>query len=100
MHEEENLWPEDDKEQENLSIDSTGFQAAPPMYSADYLRVTCAAPPPIVSVGFSNGEPAYILRNRQGREVTRVSCTKENRANEKPRGFFHSLARLMYGSNR
>jgi hypothetical protein len=90
MHNED-LWPEDDAE--------ASAPSAPPMYSADHLRVTQPAAPEFVSVGFADGEPAYILRNRQGRELKRVSADKTNAAVEKPRGFFHALARLMYGSN-
>jgi hypothetical protein len=75
--------------------------SAPPMYSADYLRVTQSAAPPVVYVGFgADGEPAYILRSQGGRELTRVAATKENAADERPRGFFASLARLMYGGQR
>lgn len=54
---------------------------------------------PIVYAGFCDGEAGFIFRGEDG-EVKRVAATKENSAVEKPRGFFHSLARLMYGSNR
>jgi hypothetical protein len=46
--------------------------------------------------GFVDGEPGFILR-RHGKKPIRVEATRENSANQAPRGFFASLARIMFG---
>ena len=64
-------------------------------YSADFLRVTQTAAPPIVSVGFgADGEPSFIVRDVRGKELRRVAADKTNMAKERPRGFFAAVARL------
>ncbi len=52
----------------------------------------------VLFAGFvGDHEPGFILR-RGGREKEiQVEATRENSANERPRGFFSSLARLWAG---
>jgi hypothetical protein len=93
----ENLWLENDVEQESTAPN----YSAPARYSADYLRETQPAAPPVVHLGFgSDGETSFILRSQGGRELKRVSATTEDSADERPVGLFCALARLMYGSRR
>jgi hypothetical protein len=52
---------------------------------------------PVIRVGFGcNGQPAYIFHDERRREI-RQSCTPENSAVEKPRGFFRAMAKLFGG---
>jgi hypothetical protein len=55
---------------------------------------------PVLRAGFvghgASKEPGFIFRSENG-NVERQEVTAENRANERPRGFFASLARLMFG---
>ncbi len=55
---------------------------------------------PVVVAGFvgkgANKQPGFIFRNERG-NVERQEVTAENQAQEHPRGFFSSLARLMFG---
>jgi len=52
---------------------------------------------PVLRVGFGrNGQPAFIFRDEDGTEK-QVEATRENEANLHPRGFFRSLARLVFG---
>jgi hypothetical protein len=53
----------------------------------------------IVHAGFVNGEPGFIVRELGQREVQKPA-TSANRANEQPRGFLQSLARIMFGGFR
>jgi hypothetical protein len=81
-----------------------GWEAdSAPYYAPRYSQPLASSPPPpnppVVRAAFVDGQPGFIFRGEDGK-VKRVLATKENRANEKPAGFFHSLARLMYGSNR
>jgi hypothetical protein len=52
---------------------------------------------PVLRVGFigkgANKRIGFLFLNPKGR-VTNVEVTRENRANEHPRGFFSSLAQL------
>jgi|HubBroStandDraft_2_1064218.scaffolds.fasta_scaffold178048_2 hypothetical protein len=55
---------------------------------------------PVMTVGFIGRgrfkKVAYIFRDEHGREK-RVEATRSNAANERPNGFFASLARLFAG---
>jgi hypothetical protein len=51
---------------------------------------------PVVFAGFVGGEVGFILRQRGEKEI-RTEATRANSANERPRGFFSSLARLWAG---
>ena len=55
---------------------------------------------PVVRAGFvgkgANKQPGFIFLNENGK-VERQELTAENRAQERPRGFFQSLARLFHG---
>jgi hypothetical protein len=74
--------------------------AGPARYSADYLQETPSLAPPIVHVGFgADGQPSFILRSHGGRELKRITADRTNVANERPRGFFHSLAQLYWGKS-
>jgi hypothetical protein len=46
--------------------------------------------------GFVNGEPGFILR-QSGKKEIQVEATAATKANERPAGFFRSLARLWAG---
>jgi hypothetical protein len=50
----------------------------------------------VVFAGFVFGQPGFIVRE-PGKKELRKEATRENQAQEKPRGFLHSLARLMFG---
>jgi hypothetical protein len=50
----------------------------------------------VVYAGFVNGEPGFVLRQGRQKEI-REEATPQNQANEHPRGFFSSLARIMFG---
>jgi hypothetical protein len=47
---------------------------------------------PVLSAGFVHGRPGFIF-SQNGKEK-RVAATRANVANEQPRGFFASFARL------
>lgn len=53
----------------------------------------------ILYAGFVNGQVGFILRQRGEKEI-REPLTRENRANEHPRGFFQSLTRIFFGDPR
>ncbi len=54
---------------------------------------------PVLRAGFvgrgEHKQPGFIFVNAG--KVEREEATRENSANEHPRGFFQSLARLMFG---
>jgi hypothetical protein len=51
----------------------------------------------VLYAGFTpDGEVGFILRARGKKEI-RTEATRENQANERPRGFFASLARMFGG---
>jgi hypothetical protein len=52
--------------------------------------------PPIVYAGFVGDGIGFIVRQRGKKEICEA-MTRENQANEKPKGFFASFARLMFG---
>ncbi len=58
---------------------------------------------PVLRAGFvgkgANKRPGFVFLNEQGK-VERQETTAENRAQEHPRGFFASFARLMFGGPR
>ena len=51
----------------------------------------------VLFAGFVHGEPGFILRRGPGQKEIREEATQQNQANERPRGFFSSLARLWAG---
>jgi hypothetical protein len=51
----------------------------------------------VVFAGFVDGEPGFILRRGRKKKEIQTEATRENSANERPRGFFASFARLMFG---
>jgi hypothetical protein len=57
--------------------------------------------PPVVVAGFVGKgraqRPGFIFLNQQGKQV-HAEITRANVANEKPAGFFRSLARIFGGS--
>ncbi len=53
----------------------------------------------VLYTGFVDGEPGFILRAR-GQKESRTEATRENVANERPKRFFQSLARLWGGPYR
>jgi hypothetical protein len=76
--------------------------SAPTRYSQPLAETQCSAPP-VVSVGFSGDgsrDVSFILRSHGGRELKRIEANKDNQADERPKSFLRSLARLMYRSNR
>jgi hypothetical protein len=50
---------------------------------------------PVLRAGFVHGRPGFIF-SQNGKEK-RVAATRANVANEQPRGFFQSLARIFSG---
>jgi hypothetical protein len=61
------------------------------------LQGTLPSPAPVVRVTRSrNGQPVFVFKDEFNR-VQRVSATRENSGNEKPRGFARAFARMFGG---
>jgi hypothetical protein len=77
--------------------------SSPTMYSQPLAETIRADAPPIVFAGFVGGKGSrtigFILRKlgRKAGKPKQVEATRETIANEQPRGFFSSLARLYMG---
>jgi hypothetical protein len=75
--------------------------AGPARYSQPLPSTTRDARGPIVRAGFvgkgADKQPGFIFYNRETAKVEQVEATTETKANEHPRGFFQSLARMMFG---
>jgi hypothetical protein len=58
---------------------------------------------PIVKAGFvgkgANKRPGFIFRNAKG-QVAHAEVTPATEAKQNPRGFFQSLARIVFGGPR
>jgi hypothetical protein len=77
------------------------MRSAPPRYSQPLPEIARGDPgQQVVYAGFTrSGEVGYIIRERQQKPI-HEEATPANRANERPRGFFQSLARLFFGGPR
>ena len=79
------------------------FESAGPARYSQPLPTPRDVGGPVLRAGFvgrgPDKRPGFIFRNEQG-NVESQEATRENSANERPRGFFASLARIMFGGPR